>query len=57
MKKYKIEVEEVFQRIIEVEAESLDEAINIVTEDMECGEGLTYEDFIERDVRPYPYED
>ena len=54
MKVYKIEVEEILQKIVEVEAESLEEAIFKVQEQWyECDIELNYEDFKGMNVREY----
>lgn len=49
MKKFYIEVTETLQRIVAVEAEDLEEAYERVEEWANEGEGLDYEDFVNRD--------
>lgn len=49
MKKYYIEVTETLQRIVAVEAEDLEQAMEQVEDWANEGEGLSYEDFVNRD--------
>ena len=52
MKKFKIEVQEILQRVVEVEAETFDEALKIVNEKYSNEEiVLGSEDYIETDIR------
>lgn len=54
MPKFKIEVEEILQRIIEVEAESEEEAFDLVEEQYNKAEiVLTENDFILYEIRPF----
>lgn len=49
MKKFYIEVTETLQRIVSVEAMDLEDAMDKVQDWAGEGEGLTYEDFVDRD--------
>lgn len=53
-KKYKIEIEETLSKIVEIEANSLEEAINIVQERYNSEEYvLDYNDSSVIDIKPY----
>lgn len=55
--KFNIEIEEIFQRVVQVEANSIEEAIDIVEKKWDDGEIiLDSEDFMERNVRDFPYD-
>lgn len=54
MKKYKIEIEEILQKVFDVEAESLDEALNIAEDKYREGEyELSPETIKETNFRPH----
>ncbi len=54
MKKFEIEIEEILQRVEEVEAETLEEALNIVDEKYDNQDiVLDYEDFKAHEIREY----
>lgn len=54
MKKYKIEIEEILQKVFDIEAESLDEALNIAEDKYREGEyELSPETIKEINFRPY----
>lgn len=54
---YKLNVTETYNRVITVGASSLEEAIEIAEEKCNSGEiDLTYSDFLERSIEPYPIE-
>lgn len=54
MNKYQIEVEEILQKVIEVEADSIEEAISIVSNEYnECNIMLDGEDLKEVNFRKY----
>ncbi len=57
MKKYKIEIEEILQRVVDVEADNLAEALDKVQEQYDNEEiTLDYNDFKDVDIRQYiPY--
>lgn len=55
--KFNIEIEEIFQRVVQVEANSIEEAIDIVEKKWNDGEiVLDSEDFMDRNVRDFPYD-
>lgn len=52
--KYKVEITETLQRVVEVEASDLRTALLQAEESCNNGEiDLYYEDFVGRDIRPY----
>jgi len=54
MKKYKIEVEEILQRVIEVEAESFEEALEIIEKKYKKEKiVLDWEDFVDVSFRKF----
>lgn len=54
MKKFKIEVEEILQRVCEVEANSLEEAIQIVQKQYKDEEiVLDYNDLVETNIKKF----
>lgn len=54
MSKYKIEIEEVLQRVEEIDADNLEEALDIIDEKYKNQEIiLDYEDFKEYEIREY----
>lgn len=52
--KYKIEIEETLSKVVEIEADSLEKAINIAQEKYSNEEYvLDYNDYLAVDIRPY----
>ena len=52
-KNYSVQVTETFQRVVKIEADSPKEAINMVSKEMNEGDGLGCEDFVGRDIELY----
>lgn len=46
MKKYKIEMREIYKRVVDIEANTLEEAMDIIAAKYDVGEIVMYEDNI-----------
>lgn len=46
MKKYKIEMREIYKRVVDIEANTLEEAMDIIAAKYDVGEIVMYEDDI-----------